>query len=121
MESNDNHTTETAEPEAQQTAPAAAGDQAEQSNDQPDPAAQLAEITAERDALVMEVVKMKVAAETGVPAELLLGGSETELRAQAEKITEYVKANTPTVDYGAGSRGDVAVSDPDPARRIMRR
>ena len=85
-----------------------------------DQAAELATLTAERDELRLQVARLTVAAETGVPADLLRGQDEDELREHAEALVAYAGARA-TPDFGAGVRGHVEVPDPDPVRNIFTR
>ena len=87
---------------------------------QPDTTAELDALRAENDALVLQVARLTVAAETGVPADLLRGQDEDELREHAEALVAYAGARA-TPDFGAGVRGHVEVPDPDPVRNIFTR
>ena len=95
-------------------------DNGEQGQDT-DPTAQLASLTAERDALALQVARLTVAAETGVPAELLRGDDEGQLREHAEALKAYA-APRAVSDFGAGNRGDsIKPPDTDPLRRLIGR
>lgn len=64
--------------------------------DQHDDAAErLAEVTTERDALALQVARLTVAAETGVPADLLRGDTADELRAHAQALRTFAGSRIP--------------------------
>lgn len=85
------------------------------------PAVDVAALTAERDALAQQVTRLQVAAETGVPADLLTATAEDELRRQAEKLNEYAASRRP-VDFGGGRRGEaLSPRDEDPIRSALGR
>lgn len=99
-------------PETAETGPETAGTGDE-------PAAQLAAVIAERDQLRRQVDRLTVAADTGVPVDLLTAGSIEELRQQADAITAYANTHR-TPDFGAGNRGSEATpDDPDPLRTAL--
>ena len=86
-----------------------------------DQAAELATLAAERDELRLQVARLTVAAETGVPADLLRGGDEDELREHAEALVAYAGARA-TPDFGAGNRGEsVRPENTDPLRTALGR
>lgn len=63
---------------------------------QDDTAARLAEVTAERDQLAAQLTRLQIAAETGVPAELLRGVTSDELRAHADALKAYAGQGYPS-------------------------
>ena len=65
-----------------------------------------AELAALKKAAALREMKEKVAAETGVPANLLTGESEDECKKVAEAIKAYANPNYPTVE----DRGEVHVA-----------
>ena len=86
-----------------------------------DQAAELATLAAERDELRLQVARLTVAAETGVPADLLRGQDEDELREHAEALVAYAGARA-TPDFGAGNRGEsVRPENTDPLRTALGR
>ena len=88
---------------------------------QPDTTAELDALRAENDALVLQVARLTVAAETGVPADLLRGQDEDELREHAEALVAYAGARA-TPDFGAGNRGEsVRPENTDPLRTALGR
>lgn len=87
----------------------------------PDLAEQLAQALSERDRAVAELTRHRVAAEHQVPADLLVGSSEDELRASAERLAEFAKSQRGVPDFGAGRRGEEPNRDPDPVRSALRR
>lgn len=81
----------------------------------------VAAITAERDALALQVIRLEIAAEVGVPADLLSGDNPDQVRAQAEKLAAYA-ASRRVPDFGAGRRGEeIRPTDTDPIRTALRR
>lgn len=87
----------------------------------PDAAAELDALRAENEALVLQVARLTVAAETGVPADLLRGQDEDELREHAEALVAYAGARA-TPDFGAGNRGEsVRPENTDPLRTALGR
>lgn len=84
-----------------------------------DPAVQLAQVTAERDALALTVRRLTVANQTGVPAGLLTGTTEEELQASAAALQAYAKTAAGTPDFGAGDRSTAPPADPDPLRALI--
>lgn len=63
-----------------------------------------------------ELARYKVSAETGVPAELLHGSTEDELRAYAERLQTFAGQTKPanrTPDLGQGNRGPATAGDPN--------
>lgn len=85
----------------------------------PDPT--LDEITAERDQLAAQLLRLRVANDLGVPAELLHGDDEEQLRTNAAALLRFAETRRPA-DFGAGNRGSVPTGpDNDPIRRILGR
>lgn len=81
----------------------------------------LAAVTAERDALALQVAKLTVASEYGIPGDLLRGDDEDQLREHAEALKTYAGSRGP-VDFGAGKRGELPRrDDTDPLRTALRR
>lgn len=108
--------------ETEQTTEQAPATEQEKDTQQTDPAEDLAKVTAERDALAVQVLRLTVAAETGVPADLLTADTDEALRAQAAKLTEYAQARRrPAPDPSQGARGDSPVSTDPIGDRIRRR
>ncbi len=61
----------------------------------------------ENAALRLSTIKAQVAAEKGVPMDLLHGSSAEELQASADALLAFRgNAAPPTPDFGAGDRGD---------------
>lgn len=85
-------------------------------------AEQLATVTAERDALAVQVARMEAAAKHDVPADLLTATTADALDAQAEKLAAYVNQRRRTPDFGGGNRGElISPPDPDPLRKALGR
>jgi hypothetical protein len=84
------------------------------------PADELAAVTAERDALAVQVQRLTVAAEKGVPVDLLTGTSKDELHAQADALLSFAAERSPAADFGAGQRGGEPTTG-DPIRRLLGR
>lgn len=85
-------------------------------------AEQLATVTAERDALAVQVARMETAAKHDVPADLLTATTADDLDAQAEKLAAYVNQRRRTPDFGGGNRGElISPPDPDPLRKALGR
>jgi hypothetical protein len=83
-------------------------------------AAELAAVTKERDDLRYQVARLTVAADKGVPVELLTATSPEELAAQADALVKYAASRTPAPDFGAGDRGDGSqAANTDPVRSIF--
>jgi len=64
----------------------------------------LANLQAENARLQADMVRARVAAAKGVPADLLAGTTEDELNAAADRLLAF-KGETPPADFGAGQRG----------------
>jgi hypothetical protein len=85
-------------------------------------AEQLATVTAERDALAVQVARMETAAKHDVPADLLTATTADDLDAQAERLAAYVNQRRRTPDFGGGNRGE-PITPPayDPLRAALGR
>lgn len=68
-----------------------------------------------------ELARFKVAAEKGVPAELLTGTDEATLNAQADALIAFRGQSTPTPDFGQGARGAEPPQDANAWLRRMAR
>lgn len=106
-------------PQTPQEAPESAGN-AEQDQDL-DQGEALATVTAERDALRLQVARLTVAGETGVPADLLTADTDEGMREQAEKLIAYAETRKVRPDFGGGNRGEAVRDDTDPLRRLIGR
>lgn len=67
---------------------------------------------AERRATELETktVRASIAAEKGVPADLLAGSTEEELRASADRLIQF-RGPTTTTDFGVGKPGTKDIGD----------
>jgi hypothetical protein len=88
-------------------------------DDEQDKAArELAAVTKERDDLRVQVARLEIAAEVGVPADLLRGNTPEELREHAQALKTF--AGSRTADFGAGNRGEpTRTTATDPVRSIF--
>ena len=113
-----NDPTETAQngPETAQNGAETAQNGAETS-----PPDQLAELTAERDALALQVQRLTVAADKGIPVGLLTGTTLEELEDQAEQMLAFAATRRQPPDFGGGQRGDDTPRPAtDPIREALR-
>lgn len=80
-------------------------------------------------ATAISAARSKVAAETGIPAELITGADEDSMRAQAQAIAAYTESVKPgfPVDKGGAATGHVEITDEqiakisNPAERVKMR
>lgn len=124
LQDSPNDSTETPQngPETAQNGPETAEDGT--GHQDHDPAEQLASITAERDALRLQVERLHVAAEKGVPAELLTETTPEAMRDQADRLLSFAaeRAEARRIpDFGGGRRGEFTPADPDPLRKLLGR
>lgn len=86
-----------------------------------DTAAAVAALTAERDALAAQMLRLQVANDTGVPVQLLAGDDEDQLRAHAAALVAFAETRR-RPDFGGGFRGDnTPPPDLDPLRSALGR
>ena len=93
--------------ETEQTTEQAPATEQEKDTQQTDPAEDLAKVTAERDALAVQVLRLTVAAETGVPADLLTADTDEALRAQATALLSEIGGLTDAEIADAEASGAV--------------
>jgi DNA repair exonuclease SbcCD nuclease subunit len=65
-------------------------------------------------------LKAKISKDTGVPAELIAGADEDEMKAWAERVAEYAKKDTAPVLANAGKFASATKPDTSSARNIAR-
>lgn len=76
----------------------------------------LAELTSKFEASQTENTRLKVAAEKGVPAELLNGGTEDEMRAYADSLLQYAQQVKPSAAPVVGTDGNVPSAAPQKSK-----
>lgn len=84
-----------------------------------DLAAAQAALEAEKQSRKLEAARAKIAEETGVPAEFVVGTTEAQMRSFAEKLSEHYKAPAaPAIGHaGAFGRSEGAA---DPRRELAK-
>jgi hypothetical protein len=112
----DTNTADTAAKPSEAPAKPENGDQGQEDK----AARELAAVTKERDDLRVQVARLTVAHDKGVPVELLTATTPEELAAQADALVAYAATRTSAPDFGAGDRGDGSqAANTDPVRSIF--